>query len=172
MCALTCAHAHLDIFWLRVYCTFTAACYEHRLAADCSIVPHRPGPPLTNRPSYVACIAAYGSRCLPKKPSLRVEGVREHWCYTRPLHLSIKMGNRPNVTNITTCRYQLINITSCTSRSSSPGPRRAAPAALLTPEYLQSFGIEHTTEAPNQSSADSCLWRPASMGTCVLRVGR
>lgn len=85
-----------------VYCAFTAACYEHRLAADCSIVPHRPGPPLTNRPSYVACIAAYGSRCLPKKPSLRVEGVREHWCYTRPLHLSIKMGNRPNVTNITT----------------------------------------------------------------------
>lgn len=25
-----------------VYCAFTAACYEHRLAADCSIVPHRP----------------------------------------------------------------------------------------------------------------------------------
>ena len=32
--ALHGAHAHLDIFWLRVYCAFTAACCEHRLAAD------------------------------------------------------------------------------------------------------------------------------------------
>ena len=52
-----------------VYCAFTAACYEHRLAADCSIVPHRPGPPLTNRPSYVACVEPRTHRgALSKKP--------------------------------------------------------------------------------------------------------
>jgi hypothetical protein len=81
-----------------VYCAFTAACCEHRLAADCSIVQHRPGPPLTNRQSYVAC-GCIEPRSAVKKPS---QGVREHWCYTRPLHLSIKLGNRPNATNITT----------------------------------------------------------------------
>ena len=31
--ALHGAHAHLDIFWLRVYRAFTSACYEHRRAA-------------------------------------------------------------------------------------------------------------------------------------------